>query len=113
MKAKVFIMPFRSEDPLEFEWDALGPTTEEALEQVFREFNVVLEGDPHVARKCRSLSVGDVVEIGGLLWECCPAGWAPISVGTFEWIKGMTFAERSLNLMKQTYKDGPKHDRQL
>jgi hypothetical protein len=48
----------------EFEWAAPGPTLGEALDQTFREFNAVTELDNHAGRKCRSMSVGDMIVVG-------------------------------------------------
>jgi hypothetical protein len=46
-------------------WQAPGPTEIDALKQTWREFNVVEEGDPHVARKARNMCVGDLIVIQG------------------------------------------------
>jgi hypothetical protein len=46
-------------------WQAPGPTVIDALNQMWREFNVVEEGDPHVAREARNMCVGDLIVIQG------------------------------------------------
>jgi hypothetical protein len=46
-------------------WQVPGPTVIDALNQTWREFNVVEEDDPHVAREARSMCVGDLIVIQG------------------------------------------------
>jgi hypothetical protein len=44
------------------------------LEVLFERFNI---GD-HGGLQIRSMSVGDVVKLDGVLWECCSCGWRKI-----------------------------------
>jgi hypothetical protein len=46
-------------------WQAPGPTVIDALNQTWREFNVVEEDDPHAAREARNMCVGDLIVIQG------------------------------------------------
>lgn len=47
----------------EFSWNAPSEDVDAALEQAYREFNVIGENDPHIRRKCRSMSTGDVAVV--------------------------------------------------
>lgn len=46
-------------------WQAPGPTVIDALNQTWREFNVVEEGDPLIAREERNMCVGHLIVIRG------------------------------------------------
>jgi hypothetical protein len=45
------------------------------LEVLFERFNI---GD-HGGLQIRSMSVGDLVKLDGVLWECDPCGWRKLS----------------------------------
>lgn len=62
-----------------FEWDAPTDNLDEALELAFREFNVVEEGDSHIARKCRSMSTNDMVQIEDRWFLCAAMGWMELA----------------------------------
>jgi hypothetical protein len=70
----------------EFIWDSPGETDAEVLSATFREFNVVLEGDAHIARKCRSMSTGDIAicidSLGERIYICEPIGWKLVDADT-------------------------------
>lgn len=71
-----------------FDWTAPGPSVPEALEQAFREFNVVAEGDPHIARQCRSMSVGDLARAGGKVFVVDMVGFSEVDEEfAKEWVK--------------------------
>jgi hypothetical protein len=92
MKVTVHILSFSVGDQArEFEWDAPGPEVKDALEQAFREFE---EGAAHVERKCRSMSVGDVVRADGKYYACAAVGWTEIDEGEFLDLASMSFAQR-------------------
>jgi len=109
MKVIVYILPFDinyAPDKLrQFEWDAPGPGEMEAREQAFREFNVVQEGDPHIARQCRSMSVGDVIEIGEKKYVCAHCGWKEISQEDFDRLSKVSFRDRDLWLYQERDKE--------
>lgn len=95
MRLKVLILPFHPGDTTrEFDWEAPAEKVDAALEEAFREFNVVEEGDPHIDRECRSMSVGDVIQAEGKTYICATAGWKEIPAERIESLKGMTFSER-------------------
>lgn len=76
MRVKAIFPAAHGIEQKEFHWEAPSNIDAEALEQTFREFNVVQEGDSHIARECRSMSVGDVVildEDG--IYICAGMGW--------------------------------------
>ncbi len=82
----------------EFTWDAPSDKDNEALEQAFREFNVVLEDDAHIARECRSMSVGDMAvcidSVGERIYICNPAGWKLVTaVEAAQWME-LPFRDR-------------------
>jgi hypothetical protein len=83
----------------EFIWTAPGETDKEALEQTFREFNVVLEDDSHIARECRSMSVGDIAicidSLGERIYICDNCGWKLVDgdVAKDLWMK-LPFSKR-------------------
>ena len=59
-----------------------APTALDACEMMFAGFNVVGENptkdDPgwyNTIHHCRSLSVGDIVEVDGIRYRCMPAGF--------------------------------------
>ena len=53
----------------EFMYQSPANKVESALGLAWREFNTVNEDDPHVARKCRSMSIGDVAVAYDVLGE--------------------------------------------
>ena len=62
----------------------------EALEEIFRQFNVV-DGSEHISTanlKVRSLSVGDLVKIGDTHYVCAPLGWRKLvfTAGLDNWL---------------------------
>jgi len=95
MNMRVLILPFGIGcETKEFNWEAPSNIVAEALEQTFREFNVVEEGDSHIARECRSLSVGDVVVAEGKTYLCAQIGWTEIPTEKIDALKKMDFARR-------------------
>jgi hypothetical protein len=75
----------------------------EALEELFRRFNVVT-GDPEtedaVRLKCRSMSVGDIVVLeDGTRWLCASIGWQEIDSQRMDEIMRIEdFGKRSLEV---------------
>jgi hypothetical protein len=91
----------------EFDWEAPGPSISEALDQTFREFNAVTELDNHAGRKCRSMSVGDLIIAGGKTFVVEPIGFSEMSEeAVAEWV---TFPYRR-RLMGRSDDWLPDHD---
>lgn len=78
----------------EFEWDAPSEDEAVAIEQAYREFNVVEEGDGHIARECRSMSVGDVVLVNGKYMIVDSCGFKQIPNESFEAWCGLPISDR-------------------
>lgn len=108
MKLIVMILPFQVgvDQNREFEWDAPTTSIDEALGLVFREFNVVNEGDPHIARRCRSMSVGDVVKVQDRYFVCSHVGWKEVADIDVERYKKMDFKDRDMALYERRLKPG-------
>jgi hypothetical protein len=62
-------------------WQAPGPTVIDALHQTWREFNAVEEHDPHVARKARSMCVGDLIAIQGQTFVVAGVDFLALALG--------------------------------
>ena len=61
-------------------WQAPGPTVIDALNQTWREFNVVEEEDPHVAREARNMCVGDLIVIQGQTFLVAGIGFLALTL---------------------------------
>jgi hypothetical protein len=100
MQVKVIFPPDERSPLKEFIWDVDTADDSEALEKTFREFNVVEEGDSHIDRNCRSMSVGDIAicidSLGQRIYICDNAGWKQVnSKFAQEWMK-LPFSKRIL-----------------
>jgi hypothetical protein len=93
----------RPDDKLkEFIWDAPSDNDVEALEQTFREFNVVEEGNNHIGRRCRSMSTGDMAvcidSLGERIYIVEPIGWRLVDSETAKRWMGTPYRDRCLRL---------------
>ena len=61
-------------------WQAPGPTVIDALNQTWREFNVVEEDDPQVAREARNICVGDLIVIQGQTFLVAGIGFLALTL---------------------------------
>jgi len=107
------IFPADERTPLkEFIWDAPASEDAPALEETFREFNVVLEDDSHIARECRSMSVGDMAicidAVGERIYICDPVGWKRVTdEEAKQWMK-LPFRGRLFGFQFMMGKEGNK-----